>query len=143
MGKNQNPIDAAIDKACGFTKEDMDVMAENVAVGKKVREIATVCEEFAKTLTTRQRGRFWSLIRDRGIMEVGVPPEARFEIVPMKDKRAEAFLAMLIPFGKYAGKTIKEVEREDPHYLSWLADNSNDFQKLLKQYLARSKYKGL
>ena len=58
MGKNQNPIDAAIDKACGFTKEDMDVMAENVAVGKKVREIATVCEEFAKTLTTRQRVAF-------------------------------------------------------------------------------------
>lgn len=76
-------------------------------------------------------------------MEVGLPPEARLEIVAMKDKRAEAFLAEKIPFGKYVGKTIKEVEREDPHYLSWLADNSNDFQKLLKQYLARSKYKGL
>ena len=140
---SQYPIYDLIDKNCKITKEERQNIEERVAARKMVTELVQMGEEVCQKWGDQAKEHFWSLMRDRGIMEVGLPPEAIEEITPMTDKRTEAFLKQKLPYGKYQGKTVKEVLREDARYLHWLSENPNDFQALLKQYLARDKYKGI
>ena len=33
----------------------------------------------------------------------------------------------VLTFGKYKGKTLREIHKEDPNYLTWVSQNANDF----------------
>lgn len=82
---------------------------------------------------------FWAVIQARTIEEIGIPRRDAQEVEPLGDRAAEAFRESRLTYGKHAGLTIAEIEREDPDYLANLADGSF-FTKRLKQYLARNKY---
>lgn len=33
---------------------------------------------------------------------------------------------VIMPFGKYKGKSLKEIEEQDPNYIDWLRKNNID-----------------
>ena len=142
--RQKTAINKMIDAACGYTPAEEKMIEGKVAARKFVGELAELAEEYCSQITDKRvTDHFWGLFRDRGIIAVGLPAEVKEEIKPLSDKRTAAFLEELIPFGKYAGKTVKEIYRNDSQYLAWLADNPNEFQQLLKRFLARDKYKGI
>lgn len=47
-------------------------------------------------------------------------PDGSLEPATMTDERAAAFS---MPFGKYKGLTLAEIDRKDASYLNWLKDN--------------------
>ncbi|AHF13707.1 hypothetical protein BARVI_04530 [Barnesiella viscericola DSM 18177] len=60
-------------------------------------------------------------------------------IIPKNDSEAKKLLSeeydrvfsqmaenVIMPFGKYKGKSLKEIEEQDPNYIDWLRKNNID-----------------
>lgn len=116
-----------------------EVTAARIAARKAAEELVAIavgeCEGQPLEFTTR----LWEILRDKAIDNAGLPPRAVRVVEPMNDNQAARFAKVPMPFGKFRGVPIGELERTEPHYLPAIADGG-EFNRDLKRYLARHKH---
>lgn len=104
--------------------------------GKDFVALAKECLEIAEKECKDEKGnsRFWEVIRDEAVKQVG--PSVRFTegMKPMSDGRKSDFLKEEMPYGQYEGKRVSYVLKKDPSYLERFAKQPHPFQKDLMRF---------
>lgn len=79
--------------------------------------------------------RFWEVIRDEAIKQIGPPVRYTEGMKPMSEGRKADFLKEELPYGQYQGKRVSYVLKKDPNYLERFAKQPHPFQKDLMRFL--------
>lgn len=103
-----------------------------------VKTILDVIKEEDKDFVTK---RFWEMIRDAAIKEIGRDSTDELGIKPMVDEEAALFVKKEMPFGKFVGKTVGYVLKKDKEALLKFAYSPHWFQSKLARFLAREENK--
>ena len=128
---------AAADQAL---KEPIDVskidpkLKANVDGHNAARDVLELIRD---ELKDQANPRFWEIVRDAALKEVGLPMQPISGAKPLDDKRAKRFLKSQMPRGQFAGKTVEFVLKRDPEYLKEFARSPDSFQKRLERFLVR------
>lgn len=104
--------------------------------GRKLAEshLELVVESAGELASDEARRSFWKAIVS-GIPAEHVPrpePQTAQKPQPMNDVEARAFGDTTIPFGKFRGHRIDEVDLE---YLLWLSEQKDEFKESLRRYV--------
>jgi hypothetical protein len=104
---------------------------------KRGREAATnikMLSNYAiKDEVTWFREAFWEELIAAFPNDIGRPLSPAPATEPMSEEEAKAFGQTLIPYGQYKGDKVDSI---DLRYLIWLADQTDEFRKELRRYIA-------
>lgn len=104
--------------------------------GRKLAEshLELVSESAGELASDEARRSFWKAIV-AGVPAEHLPqaePQGAPRPQPMNDAEARAFGDTVIPFGKFKGHRIDEVDLD---YLLWLSEQKDEFKESLRRYV--------